>query len=96
MHPYPDLLLLDLCMPRMNGLEVLDSIRRNADLRRLPVVMFSGSAQPKDIQIAMDLCANSYVVKPSNPALLVPMLQRIESYWFSVNRSSPETRAPDV
>jgi len=62
--PRPDLILLDLNMPRMNGQEVLAEVKEDPDLRRIPVVMMTSSEQEKDIMTAYNLHVNSYVVKP--------------------------------
>jgi CheY-like chemotaxis protein len=64
-HPFPDLLLLDLNMPRMNGFEVLNWVRQDSRCNRLPVHVLTSSSLPQDIQRAYELGANSYVVKPN-------------------------------
>src|SRR5947208_11973317 len=63
-YPLPDLLLLDLKMPRLTGFEVLGWVRKQHNLRRLPVVIFSSSGELTDINRAYDLGANSYLIKP--------------------------------
>ncbi len=87
--PFPDLMLLDLKMPKKNGLEVLEAIRSDPLLKRLTVVVFTSSNQPRDIDLALELGANSYLVKPSDAKVLVGLLQRVEDYWFNLNQSSP-------
>src|SRR5690349_7010840 len=62
--PFPQLVLLDLKMPRKSGLEVLEWIRRQALLKRLPVIVFTSSKHDQDINSAYELGANSYLVKP--------------------------------
>src|SRR5882757_9255212 len=69
-HPLPRILLLDLQMPRLGGFEVLRWVRSRPGLRRLVIVMFSTSAQARDINHAYDLGANSYLVKPLGIAKL--------------------------
>src|SRR4051794_12396651 len=59
-HPFPKLLLLDLKMPRLNGFDVLDFVRREPALKQLPIVIFSSSDDPKDIRRAYEGGANSY------------------------------------
>ncbi len=63
-HPLPCLIILDLKMPRLTGLEVLEWLRKQPDLACLPVIMFSSSAQENDVERACHLGANSVVVKP--------------------------------
>jgi CheY-like chemotaxis protein len=64
-HPFPDLLLLDINMPRMNGFEVLEWIRGDAQCNRLIVHVLTASSRELDIRRAYDLHANSYIVKPT-------------------------------
>lgn len=91
--PFPDLMLLDLKMPKKNGLEVLEAIRADPLLKRLTVVVFTSSNQPRDIDLALELGANSYLVKPSDTKVLVGLLQRVEDYWFNLHQSSPHRTA---
>jgi len=65
-HPAPDLVVLDLKLPRLNGFEVLQQIRRTPKLKSLPVVMLSSSPVPEDKQRAKDLGASDYFVKSAN------------------------------
>ncbi len=86
--PFPALLMLDLKMPRKSGLEVLEAIRGDPDLKKLTVVIFTSSNQERDIDRALDLGANSYLVKPSRPETLAALLHRVEDYWLTLNRRS--------
>jgi CheY-like chemotaxis protein len=86
--PFPSLLLLDLKMPQKNGLEVLKIVRADADLKRLTVVIFTSSNQARDIDLALGLGANSYLVKPSDPRALASLLHRVEDYWLTLNQGS--------
>jgi CheY-like chemotaxis protein len=83
--PLPDLLLLDLKMPQRNGFEVLEFVKTNEDLRRIPTVLLSSSRQQRDVVKAYDLRANSYLVKPTAFTDLLTLTQNICSYWFRVN-----------
>lgn len=93
-YPFPALLLLDLKMPRKSGLEVLASIRADRLLKRLTVVVFTSSDQPRDIDLALELGANSYLVKPSTQEALIALLQRLEDYWLNLNLRSSAGEKP--
>ena len=91
--PLPSLVLLDLKLPRKSGLEVLEWIRGQPGLRRVPVVMLTSSKQPIDINRAYDLGASAYLVKPVNFDALVQMLKMIDSFWLGINEP-PNLTAP--
>jgi chemotaxis family two-component system response regulator Rcp1 len=78
----PDLLLLDLYMPRKDGFEVLQHVKQNADLRRLPVVMFSSSDRAADINRAYDLHANAYVMKQPDLLELCSTMEALLGFWL--------------
>jgi CheY-like chemotaxis protein len=88
-HPFPSLMLLDLKMPRLGGFDVLDFVRRQPGLRRLPIVIFSSSDDPKDIQRAYDAGANSYLCKPHSNDDLSALLRALEDYWCKFNHFPP-------
>lgn len=81
------LILLDLKLPKVNGLEVLRKIRADESTRMIPVVMFSSSYQKVDIAAAYSRGANSYVVKPVEFDKYVQTVSAISSYWSSVNHN---------
>jgi len=83
--PLPALILLDLKLPRRSGLEVLEWLRRQEGLRRMPVVMLTSSRQSDDVNRAYDLGANSYLVKPVEFESLQEMLGTINTYWIDWN-----------
>ena len=85
-HPLPDLALVDLKMPAMGGFELLQWIRMQPFLKRMPVVVLTSSERSPDINKAYDLGANSYLVKPSNLADLVQLVQSLRHYWLTLNR----------
>ena len=85
--PLPALVLLDLKLPRRSGLEVLEWLRRQDGLRRLPVVMLTSSRQSHDVNRAYDLGANSYLVKPVEFDDLQDMLSTINTYWIEWNEN---------
>lgn len=82
--PRPDLILLDLHMPRMNGQEVLAEVKGDPDLRRIPVVMMTGSSEERDIMAAYNQHVNSYVVKPVDLEQFIAAVRSIEHFWFTV------------
>jgi CheY-like chemotaxis protein len=84
--PKPDLVLLDLNLPKRDGLAVLTAMKASPDLRRIPVVIFSTSQLEKDIARSYELGANCYVSKPGNLTDFFSMMKSIEDFWFgSVN-----------
>lgn len=89
--PMPSLVLLDLKMPRKNGFEVLEWLRRQDSIKWLPVVMFTASNSPKDTRRAFELGANSLLVKPTAYRDLIAYAQGIYRYWFELNQAP----APD-
>lgn len=80
----PDLILLDLNLPRKNGREVLAEIKSDPALKSIPVVVLTTSQAEADILGAYDLYANCYVVKPVEFANFVTAVQSIRQFWFSV------------
>jgi CheY-like chemotaxis protein len=82
--PRPDLVLLDLNMPRMGGIEVLREIAKEPSLRTIPVVVLTTSAAPLDVQRAYQSCANSYVVKPVKFSDFLILIETIMVYWFQI------------
>ena len=84
--PLPEMLLLDLKMPRVNGFEVLEWIRRQPGLKRLLIVVLTGSDEPGDINRAYDLGVNSYLVKPCSIEHLTGIAEHLYNYWMNLNR----------
>ncbi len=80
--------LLDLKLPRRSGFEVLEWIKDHPTLRRVPVVVLTSSKESVDLQRAYDLGANSYLVKPAQPEMLLAMVERIDAYWLKLNQSA--------
>jgi len=87
--PLPNVILLDLKMPRKSGLEVLARIRSEDKLRRLVVIIFTSSKHDEDVRKAYDLGANSYLVKPVGFDMLVDLAKLVHQYWLSVNERPP-------
>jgi CheY-like chemotaxis protein len=86
-YPLPDLLLLDLHLPRVNGFEVLTRIRNHPKLSQMLVVILSSSNHPEEIQRAGALGANSYIVKPQDPTELVEVVRGLQEHWQRINAS---------
>jgi CheY-like chemotaxis protein len=84
--PRPDLIVLDLNLPRKDGREVLAEIKQDARLRHIPVVVLSSSAAAEDVAGAYDLHANCYVSKPVDFEQFVRVVRSIETFWFNTAR----------
>jgi CheY-like chemotaxis protein len=89
-EPRPDLVLLDLNMPRKDGREVLDEIKSDPDLRRIPVVVMTSSEAEEDIAQSYDLHANAYVTKPIDFDGFLDVVGSLEEFWLSVVKMPPE------
>jgi CheY-like chemotaxis protein len=81
----PACVLMDIKLPTISGLELLSWIRKQPHLRRLPVIMFTSSLLPGDINQAYDLGANSYLIKPSKLDSLIELVRMVELYWIRTN-----------
>jgi CheY-like chemotaxis protein len=85
-RPLPILVLLDLKLPRKSGHEVLEWLRQQPNLKRLPVVVLTASSESSDVNRAYDLGANSYLVKPVTFDALVEMVKTLNLYWLILNK----------
>jgi CheY-like chemotaxis protein len=85
-YPLPDLMLLDIKMPRLNGFDVLTWLRCQPGLKRLLVTILTSSDQPDDINRAYDLGANSYLLKPHNSSQLSELVGQVKRYWLDLNQ----------
>jgi len=86
------LILLDLQLPRINGLEVLRRIRSEAQTRRLPVVILTSSQEESDVIRAYDLGTNSYLVKPVDYDSFITIVKELGLYWMLLNKSPGEPK----
>lgn len=84
--PSPDLILVDMHMPRMNGREFLKTVKNDPRLAHIPVVVMTTSTAESDVGAAYDLGAAGYVTKPASVNQLARAIHGIETYWFSVVR----------
>lgn len=83
----PRLVLLDLKMPRVDGIEVLKGIKQDERTRRIPVVVMTSSQEEKDVAQSYDMGANSYVVKPVDFSAFADLARQAGFYWLAINRS---------
>jgi CheY-like chemotaxis protein len=88
----PSLVLLDMKLPGMTGLELLDAIRSRRELKRIPVVVLASAHDAETVNRAYERGANSYLVKSANPDDVGRLIQFVQQYWLIVNRSSAATR----
>ena len=86
--PRPDLILLDLNLPGMDGREVLQEIKEDLDLKRIPVVVMTTSRAERDIHQAYNLHANCYVTKPTDIEQFIGVVKKIEDFWLTVVKLS--------
>ena len=86
-EPWPALILLDLKLPRVDGLEVLRRLKAHSELCAIPVVVLTSSEEDQDIKKAYQLGANSYIVKPVDFDKFVEVVAQIELYWRILNKS---------
>ena len=82
--PRPDLVLLDLNVPRKDGRAVLAEVKRDPELRNIPIVVLTSSQAEQDIVKAYDLHANCYVTKPVDLDQFITIVRSIEQFWFTV------------
>jgi CheY-like chemotaxis protein len=88
-YPLPNLILLDLKLPGIDGFEVLRQIKSTPVLKRLPVVILTSSKEEGDRALTYDIGANSYLVKPVSFDGFLGVVQQIEGYWLSLNVGPP-------
>ena len=88
--PTPDLILLDLNLPGMSGLQVLEHIRTHDGLIHIPVIVMTSSTAPEDVLAAYRAHANSFISKPVRPQEFLDAVKSLESYWLTVVRLPSE------
>jgi CheY-like chemotaxis protein len=87
--PRPDLILLDLNLPRKDGREVLAELKEDADLKRIPVIVLTTSQAEADITKSYDLHANCYIVKPVDFDQFIDVVRGIEQFWCTLVKLPP-------
>ena len=88
--PQPDLVLLDLNMPRKDGREVLNDVRNDDALKNLPVVILTTSGSEEDVNAAYGLNANCYIQKPVDFDQFIKVVKAIENFWFTIVKLPPK------
>lgn len=88
-YPMPDIVLLDLKMPEVDGFEVLRQTKVSAAIRRIPVIVLTSSVEDGDRALAYDIGANSYLVKPVSFGAFIEVVRTIERYWLTLNVLPP-------
>jgi CheY-like chemotaxis protein len=88
--PRPDLILLDLNLPKKDGREVLGEIKTDEDLRRIPVVVLTVSKADEDILKAYNLNANCYITKPIGLEQFIKVVKTIEEFWLTIVKLPPK------
>jgi len=81
----PSMILLDLKMPRMDGLEFLAIVKKDAEFKHIPIIMLTSSREEKDLIKGYDLGVNAYVVKPVDFSSLIDVVKQTETFWLIVN-----------
>ena len=89
---FPHLMVLDLNLPQKSGFEVLQFVKRNEMLKRIPVIVLSSSQNPEDVAKAYDLHANCYLTKPANFEAFIAVVQALEYFWTRIE-NLPSTHA---
>jgi chemotaxis family two-component system response regulator Rcp1 len=92
----PDLILLDLNLPRKDGREVLLEIKNDAELRRIPVVVLTTSEAEADIVASYGLHANCYITKPIDMDQFIKIVQMLEEFWFTIVKLPPRRNTKPV
>lgn len=90
LYPMPNLILLDLKMPGIDGFEVLRQIKNTPMLKRIPVVILTSSKEEGDRTLSYDIGANSYLLKPVSFDGFIEVVKKIDDYWFSLNIGAQE------
>lgn len=91
--PTPDLILLDLNLPRRDGREVLEDLKKDPSIKHIPVVILSSSEAEEDILRSYRLHANCFITKPRDLDALTDVVRGIEQFWFTLAKLPPEVRA---
>jgi CheY-like chemotaxis protein len=88
-YPLPNIILLDLKMPGIDGLEVLKIVKNTPDIKRIPIIILTSSKEEGDRAMSYDLGANSYLVKPISFDGFLEVVKKVTDYWFTLNVEPP-------
>lgn len=88
--PRPDLILLDLNLPKVDGMEVLEDVKSDPNLRRIPVIILTGSEAEEDIVESYENHSNAYLTKPIDPDEFVTLVQSFEQFWLTLVELPPD------
>ena len=88
-YPLPDIVLLDLKMPGIDGFEVLRQVKAAPELKRLPVIILTSSREEGDLALSYDCGANSYLVKPVSFEGFLKVVEQVQNYWLILNVGPP-------
>jgi two-component system, chemotaxis family, response regulator Rcp1 len=94
--PKPDLIILDLNLPRKDGREVLAEIKNDGELKQIPIVIMTISQAEEDILKSYNLHANCYITKPIDLNQFIKVVKSIEDFWFSIVKLPPKTINPEL
>ncbi len=90
LYPMPNLILLDLKMPGIDGFEVLRQVKNTDKLKRIPVIILTSSKEEGDRALSYDIGANSYLLKPVSFDGFTDVVKKIDDYWFTLNINAPD------
>lgn len=88
--PHPDIILLDLNLPRMDGRELLEKIKSDPNLLRIPVVILTTSKTEEDIITSYNLHANCFIAKPVDLDQFITVIKSVEEFWFTIVKLPPD------
>ena len=89
-YPLPDIILLDLKMPGIDGFEVLRRVKAEPEVKRIPVIILTSSREEGDLALSYDCGANSYLVKPVSFEGFLKVVQQVQDYWLILNMGPPK------
>jgi len=89
-YPLPDIILLDLKMPGIDGFEVLRRVKAEPEVKRIPVIILTSSREEGDLALSYDCGANSYLVKPVSFEGFLRVVQQVQDYWLILNMGPPK------